>query len=101
MKKCHPQGNENGKGLNHGRNVGTMSRKPAQTKASTRAHWIGNPRLLPLRDAAQWLGLTVWSLRERIWAGDIPVVKFPGGRKQFIDVQDLEEFIQRNKTTIT
>ena len=81
-----------------------MARKPAKTKASTRAHWIGNPsapRLLPLKDAAAWLGLSVWSLRERIWAGDIPVVRFPGGRRQFIDVQDLERFIEQNKTTIT
>jgi hypothetical protein len=36
-------------------------------------------------------------MRERIWAGDIPVVRFPGGRKMFVDVLDLEEFIQRNK----
>ena len=59
-----------------------------------------SPRLLPLKDAANWLGLTVWGMRERIWAGDIPVVRFPGGRKMFIDVRDLEGFIERNKTTI-
>lgn len=59
------------------------------------------PRLLPLKDAAQWLGLTVWSLRERIWSGQIPVVQFPGGRKMYVDVQDLEAFIQKNKRTIT
>jgi len=59
------------------------------------------PRLLPLKDAAQWLGLTLWGLRERIWSGQIPVVQFPGGRKQYIDTQDLETFIQRNKRTIT
>lgn len=59
-----------------------------------------NPRLLPLKDAAQWLGITVWAMRERIWAGQIPVVQFPGGRKQYIDVQDLEAFIQKNKRTI-
>lgn len=67
------------------------------------ARWIANPmspRLLPLKDAANWLGLTVWGMRERIWAGDIPVVRFPGGRKMFIDVRDLEGFIERNKTTI-
>ena len=58
------------------------------------------PRLLPLKKAADYIGLTVWALRERIWAGDISVVKFPGGRKQFIDVQDIEEFIERNKTVI-
>ena len=67
------------------------------------AQGIGNPmspRLLPLKDAAQWLGLTVWAMRERIWAGDIPVVKFPGGRKMYLDTKDLERFITTNKTTI-
>jgi hypothetical protein len=59
-----------------------------------------SPRLLPLKDAATWLGLTVWAMRERIWAGDLPVVQFPGGRKQYIDVQDLEAFINTNKRTI-
>lgn len=59
-----------------------------------------SPRLLPLKDAAQWLGLTVWAMRERIWAGDIPVVRFPGGRKVYLDVRDLESFIERNKVTI-
>jgi hypothetical protein len=58
---------------------------------------LNGPRLLPLKKAADYLGLTVWSMRERIWAGDIPVVRFPGGRKMFIDVLDLEDFIQRNK----
>ena len=58
------------------------------------------PRLLPLKKAADYIGLTVWALRERIWAGDIPVVKFPGGRKQFIDIKDIEAFIEKNKTVI-
>ena len=39
-------------------------------------------------------------MRERIWAGDIPAVKFPGGRKQFVGTKDIEAFIERNKTTI-
>ena len=59
------------------------------------------PRLLPLKKAAGYLGLTVWAMRERIWAGQIPVVRFPGGRKMFIDTKDLEIFIQENKVTIT
>jgi len=59
-----------------------------------------SPRLLALKDATNWLGLTVWAMRERIWAGDIPVVQFPGGRKQYIDVHDLEAFINTNKRTI-
>jgi excisionase family DNA binding protein len=61
---------------------------------------ITNPRLLPLKRAAEYLGLSLWSLRERIWAGDIPVVRFNGGRKMFIDTQDLEDFIARNKERI-
>ena len=60
-----------------------------------------SPRLLPLKDAANWLGLTVWAMRERIWAGQIPVIRFPGGRKMFIDTKDLEAFIERHKVTIT
>ena len=57
-----------------------------------------SPRLLTLKDAAEYLGISVWAMRERIWAGDIPVVKFPGGRKMYVDVEDLEEFIKKNKT---
>jgi hypothetical protein len=60
-----------------------------------------SPRLLPIRQAAQWLGLTVWAMRERIWAGQIPVVQFPGGRKMYVDVEDLEKFIQGNKRVIS
>ena len=59
-----------------------------------------SPRLLPLKKAAEYLGLTVWAMRERIWAGDIPVVRFPGGRKMFIDINDIESFIARNKAVI-
>ena len=73
-------------------------------KAVTKAQRIVNPiapRLLSLKDAAKWLGLTTWAMRERIWAGQIPVVQFPNGRKMFVDVQDLEGFIKRNKRTIT
>ena len=67
------------------------------------AQWISNPtspRLLTLKKAADYLGLTVWALRERIWAGHIPCIRFPGGRKMYIDTADLDSFIQRNKSTI-
>ena len=55
------------------------------------------PRLLPLKDAATYMGLTVWAIRERVWNGDLPVVQFPNGRKQFIDTQDIEDFIMKSK----
>ena len=81
-----------------------MGAKRQGIRDSARAQRIVNPcgpRLLPLKDAAAWLGLTVWAMRERIWAGDIPVVRFSGGRKMYLDVQDLEAFISTNKERIT
>ena len=63
-------------------------------------HDAPRPRLLPLKDAAAYLGVTTWAMRERIWAGQIPVVQWPGGRKMFCDVQDLDRFIDANKRTI-
>jgi hypothetical protein len=80
-----------------------MASKSRTDKDSQEERKIPNlmrPRLLPLKKAAEYLGLTVWGMREAVWRGDIPVVKFPGGRKMFIDTQDLENFIQSNKTRI-
>ena len=56
------------------------------------------PQLLSLKDAAIYLGLTDWALRERVWAGHIPFVRFPGGRKQYFHVKDLDSFIEENKS---
>lgn len=74
---------------------GTVENKPTQQISS-----VPGPCLLPLKKAAEWLGLTTWAMRERVWAGQIPMVRFEGGRKMYIDTQDLEDFISRNKETI-
>jgi excisionase family DNA binding protein len=55
------------------------------------------PQLLSLKDAAQYLGLSDWALRERVWQGHIPFVRFPGGKKMFFHAPDLEQFIEDNK----
>jgi hypothetical protein len=70
-------------------------------QAIQKARGIDNPlpRLLTLKQASAYLGLTVWAVRERIWAGQLPVIQWPGGRKMFLDVKDLETFIIRNKRT--
>ncbi len=39
-------------------------------------------------------------MRERCWNGAIPVIRFPGGRKIYIDVRDLEAFIEQNKARL-
>jgi hypothetical protein len=37
-------------------------------------------------------------MRELIWAGTIPVVKPRSGRKIFLDLQDLDRFVEANKS---
>ena len=55
-------------------------------------------RLYNIREAAQYLGRSVWGMRDLVWKREIPVVKSAGGRKMFIDVQDLDAYISRNKS---
>lgn len=54
-------------------------------------------RLYSLREAAEYLGRPVWSIRTLIWKGELPFVKGKGSRKQYIDVYDLDEYIKKNK----
>jgi hypothetical protein len=37
-------------------------------------------RLYTLKEAAQYLGRSAWSMRELIWAGEIPIVRGNGNR---------------------
>ena len=55
-------------------------------------------RLYTLKEAAAYLGRSQWAMRELIWAGKIPVIRVEGGRKIFLDIRDLDEFINRNKS---
>jgi excisionase family DNA binding protein len=56
-------------------------------------------RLYSVPEAAYYLGRTVNALRQVIWAGKIDIVK--DGRRVLLDVKDLDEFIERNKTRYT
>lgn len=69
----------------------------AKTQHKTSNKQGSGARLLGVKDAAAWLGISQWTLRERIWAGDVPFIRFPGCRKQLLDVRDLENMIQENK----
>ncbi len=76
--------------------------KPEQNQQIKKGHGIHSPvskRLYTLKEAAQYLGRSEWSMRELIWAGKIPVVRNEGGRKIFLDIEDLNAFINRNKST--
>lgn len=76
--------------------------KSEQNQVTKNAPAINCPvskRLYTLKEAAEYLGRSQWGMRELIWAGEIPVVRQEGGRKIFLDIQDLAEFIEKNKST--
>ena len=57
------------------------------------------PRLLSVKEAATYLGRSVPSIRELIWAGSLPIVR--EGRRIHLDLIDLEKWIQERKTRFT
>jgi len=52
-------------------------------------------RLLTLPEAAQYLGCTLWSVRELIWKGQLPYTRF--GKRFQVDRRDLDELVDREK----
>jgi hypothetical protein len=53
-------------------------------------------RLLSLKDAAPIMGRSVWGMRELIWSGKVPYIQ--DGKKIYVDIRDLEDYIERHKT---
>jgi len=58
-----------------------------------------NKRLYNLKEASVYLGRSVWALREMLWAGKIPYIK--DGRRVLLDIQDMDLWIEKNKTQFT
>ena len=73
------------------------------------AHGIASPkrkptellskRLLTVKEAAEYLGRSEWSVRELIWAGSLPIVR--EGRRIHLDLEDLDNWISERKTRYT
>ncbi len=57
-------------------------------------------RLYCVKDAAAYLGRTVWGVRELIWAHELPVITSGRGGKQYIDVRDMDAWIEKNKSVL-
>jgi len=75
--------------------------KAKQNQEIKKPHGILSPvrkRLYTLKEAAEYLGRSEWSMRELLWAGKLPVVRTGGGRKIFLDIEDLNGFITQNKS---
>ena len=78
----------------------TSPSKAKQNHQVTRAQGISSPltkRLYTLKEAAHYLGMSVWGLRGLIYGGEIPVVRAKAGRKIYFDIEDLDKFINQNK----
>lgn len=56
-------------------------------------------RLYSIKEAAIYLGRSENAVREIIWAGKIPFVK--DGRRILLDIRDMDEWIEANKTRFT
>ena len=52
-------------------------------------------RLLGVKEAAQYLGITVWAMRTLYWERLIPFVRI--SKKYMFDIKDLDQFIENNK----
>ena len=52
-------------------------------------------RLLSQKEAAAYLGISYWTLRELNFRGDIPYIRI--GKRILVDQADLEGYIDRHK----
>lgn len=80
--------------------MGTGEINSTKIQGVKKAQGISNPlpkRLYTLNEAANYLGRTLWSMRELVWAGKISVVR--DGKRIFVDIADLDSYVTRNKTT--
>lgn len=72
----------------------------------TKTHGISSPkreplkkRLLTIKEAGDYLGRSVWSVRELMWAGSLTYVK--AGKRVHFDIYDLDKWIEAHKTRHT
>jgi excisionase family DNA binding protein len=78
-------------------------RKPASAAAGIDASPPG--RLLDVRGAAAYLGVSVWTVRDLEAAGELPRVRLPlpkhgAVRRLLFDRQDLDRLIERSKERV-
>ena len=80
--------------------MGTGEINSIKNQGVKKTQGICNPlpkRLYTLPEAAHYLGRTLWSIRELVWKGSLPIVR--DGKRIFVDIIDLESYVTKNKTT--
>lgn len=53
------------------------------------------PRLIGIRDAAKYLGCTIWAARSLAWGRSVPSLKI--GNRVLFDKADLDAYIESQK----
>ncbi len=53
-------------------------------------------RLLSVKDGAEYLGVSVYTMRDRISRGQIPNIR-DGARLLRLDIRDLDEWVEKHK----
>lgn len=56
---------------------------------------VTEPRLLSQQEAARYLGISYWTIRDLVFRREIPFVKI--GRRVLVDRLDLDAYLDRSK----
>jgi len=70
-------------------------------RGSSKGQRISNPqgpRLLTIKQACLYSGLSDWCMRNLIWASKLPFVRF-GDKKVWVESRDLSVLIDQTKKT--
>ena len=57
------------------------------------------PRLFNIKQAAAYLGVAVWTLRDLEWRGELPAIRSLGKRILF-DRADLDRLVEQKKERV-
>jgi excisionase family DNA binding protein len=80
------------------RSISSSSSQIASSAKSARSTRITvNPRLIRTKDAARYLGVSPWKIRQLVLAGQLSFVDDGDGSPWRFDVQDLDAYIARQK----
>jgi excisionase family DNA binding protein len=55
-----------------------------------------NKRLFSIKEAADYLGRSPWTVAEMVRTGKLPYVA--DGKRKFLDIQDIHKWIDTSKT---
>lgn len=55
------------------------------------------PRCVNVTQAAAYIGTTTWQIRKLVWAKELAHIRL--GQRLLFDIQDLNRFIESQKTT--